>query len=64
MDKLALMTQPAVPHVVFGWFNLAWPNIVFWALVIIVFALGAWARMPTFMESDAGSRRDVDHEHR
>ncbi len=65
MDQLALMAKPAVPHVVFGIFNLAWPNIAFWALVIIVFVAAAWARMPAFMESDSASRRGGEHnEHR
>ena len=57
MDQLSLMTKPPVPHVAFGWFNLAWPNVAFWALVIIVFAAATWARMPRFMESDAGPRK-------
>jgi hypothetical protein len=57
MDQLDLMTKPPVPHVVFGWCNLAWPNIAFWALVVIVFAVATWARMPEFMESDAASRK-------
>ena len=48
MDRLDLMTKPAVPHVVFGIFNLAWPNIAFWALVIIVFAVATWARDAEF----------------
>jgi hypothetical protein len=62
VDKLILMTKPPVPHVVFGIFNLAWPNIAFWGLIIMVFAVAAWARMPKFMESDGGSRKGTDHE--
>lgn len=57
MSTLTLMTDPAVPHVVFGIFNLAWPSIFFWVMVIVVFALGAWGRIPEFMESDAASRQ-------
>ncbi len=56
MSTLNLMTKPPVPHVVFGIFNLAWPNILFWVLVVVVFALAAWGRIPEFMESDAASR--------
>jgi hypothetical protein len=63
MHSLTLMTKPVVPHVVFGIFNLAWPNIGFWVLVVIIFAFGSWARIPAFMESDAGSRRSDGHEH-
>lgn len=61
MNQLLLMTQPAVPHVVFGIFNLAWPNVAFWALVIVVFVVASWARMPSFMESDLASRRERQH---
>jgi hypothetical protein len=56
------MTDPAVPHVVFGIFNLAWPSIFFWVMVIVVFALGAWGRIPEFMESDAASRQGGSEE--
>lgn len=50
MDKLAIATMPAVPHVVFGIFNLGIPNIVLWVAVIVVFLVGTRARMPKFME--------------
>lgn len=56
MDKLTLLTKPAAPHVVFGIFNLTWPGITFWTLVIVVFAVATWARIPEFMEADAASR--------
>jgi len=56
MDKLSIMSEPALRHVDFGIFNLAWPDIIFWVLVIIVFALAVWARIPQFMESDRASR--------
>ncbi len=50
MSDLTLQTLPAVPHVVFGIFNLAIPNIIFWGLVIVLFAGAAWARLPKFIE--------------
>jgi hypothetical protein len=56
MENLSIMTQPAVSHVAFGWFNLAWPNIAFWIAVIVVFFVFAWARIPLVMEADAESR--------
>ena len=52
------MTQPAAPHAVFGWFNLAWPNIAFWVAVIVVFIVFSWARIPLAMEADAQTRRE------
>ena len=61
MENLIIMSQPAAPHVNFGWFNLAWPNIAFWVAAILVFVLSAWARIPLFMEADVDSRRkEVD----
>lgn len=66
MHRLAIETMPAVPHFVFGIFNLGVPNIIFWVAVIIVFIVGSRARMPKFMEhsrvvepTDQGG----DHEH-
>jgi hypothetical protein len=56
MDKLTLLTDPAVPHVVFGIFNLSWPSIAFWTLIIIFFAAATWLRIPEFMETDSASR--------
>lgn len=50
MSQLTLAKLPAVPHVIFGIFNLAIPNIIFWCLVILVFAGAAWARLPKFIE--------------
>lgn len=60
MDKLAIMAQPPVPHVVFGWFNLSWPDIAFWIAVVVVFAVFAWARIPLVMDEDTESRRKAE----
>ena len=49
MQELTTETLPAVPHVVFGIFNLAIPNLIFWVVVIFVFFAGCWARIPNFM---------------
>jgi len=43
-------TLPAVPHVIFGIFNLAIPNIIMWVLVIGIFAISAWGKIPGFIE--------------
>ena len=39
---------PAVPHVTFGIFNLAVPDIIAWAVVLLVFALAVGLRLPPF----------------
>lgn len=59
MSDLTLQTLPAAPHVVFGIFNLTVPNIIFWGLVILLFAGAAWARLPKFIEhSSKGEEED------
>ena len=60
LDSLSILSQTAVAHVEFGWFNLAWPNIGFWIAVIVVFILFAWTRIPMVMESDAESRKEAE----
>ncbi|MCL4511935.1 MAG: hypothetical protein M1470_12815 [Bacteroidetes bacterium] len=42
---------PAVPHVVFGIFNIAIPNIIAWSIVVVVLLIGAWMRLPKVFES-------------
>lgn len=58
MHNLPILTDPAVAHTDFGWFNLAWPNIGFWIAAIVLFALFVWGRIPLLMEADAASRRN------
>jgi hypothetical protein len=43
----------AVPHVAFWVFNLAIPNIIVWGVVILVFVLACWARLPKILESES-----------
>jgi len=40
----------AAPHVVFGVFDLALPNLVAWALVDMTLLLAAWLRLPRLLE--------------
>ena len=58
MRNLLIFSQTAVPHIGFGWFNLALPNIVFWLAVIVLFAVFAKARIPLVMEADAAARAE------
>jgi hypothetical protein len=41
---------PAVPHIVFSFFNLAIPNLIAWGAVIVLFVAASWARLPRFFE--------------
>jgi len=57
VEYLPTQLLPAVPHVVFGVFDLALPNIVAWGLVDITFLLAAWLRLPRFLESSEEDER-------
>jgi hypothetical protein len=41
---------PTVPHITFGIFNLAIPNIIAWLAIIVIVVAAAWARLPKFFE--------------
>lgn len=56
IESLSLMHAPAAPHVSFGIFNWVWPNIAMWAVVIVIFFIGAYARIPKWMEMDVEER--------
>lgn len=47
----------AVPHLIFGIFNLSIPNIIMWVIVIGGFFLAAWLRLPKIFEG-----REDSHE--
>jgi hypothetical protein len=51
MESLPPELLRAVPHIAFGVFNLAIPNIIVWGLLILGFVLACWARLPKILES-------------
>jgi hypothetical protein len=59
MVPLPPETLPGVPHFFFTLlsvpFTVAWPNAVALIIVVVVFILGAWARLPGFIEGKDGS---------
>jgi hypothetical protein len=46
MDLLPPEILSTVPHVTFSIFNLAIPNIIAWAAVIVIFFVAVWLRLP------------------
>jgi hypothetical protein len=54
MNPLPPEMLPAVPHFFFTLFKVpftvAYPNLIFWIVVIVAFVLAAVARLPRFME--------------
>ena len=58
MGPLTTQSLPAVPHVVFGIFNLAIPNIIAWTLLVMVFVVSAWLRLPSSGAHAVGDHAD------
>jgi hypothetical protein len=52
MEQLPPEVLPATPHIVFGIFNLAIPNIIAWITVIVIFFIAIWARLPKFFDRE------------
>jgi len=50
VEPLAPELLRTVPHVAFSVFNLAIPNIIAWAVLIFIFVVAAWARLPKIFE--------------
>ncbi len=50
MEALPPEALRAVPHIVFSVFDLAIPNIIVWAVVIFIFIVAAWLRLPKIFE--------------
>ena len=50
MDQLPPAMLPATPHIAFWIFDLAIPNIIAWLVVITIFFVAAWARLPKIFE--------------
>jgi hypothetical protein len=50
MDQIPTSLMASVPHVVFGIFNLALPNVIVWAGLIAVLGTASWLRIPGIFE--------------
>jgi hypothetical protein len=50
VEELPPEALRTVPHIAFSIFNLAIPDIIVWAVLIVVFLVAAWARLPKFFE--------------
>ncbi|MFN2103307.1 MAG: hypothetical protein ACK2U0_20465 [Candidatus Promineifilaceae bacterium] len=50
MEQLPPQLLPAVPHIIFGIFDLAIPDLIAWIMIIVLFFIAAWARLPKFFE--------------
>ncbi len=50
MESVGSQVLPAVNHIRFLIFDWSVPNIIIGAIVIVVFFLAAWARLPKWIE--------------
>lgn len=50
MESLPPEALRVVPHIDFSIFNLAIPNIIVWAVLIVIFLVAAWAGLPKIFE--------------
>ncbi len=50
MEELPAQLLPVLPHVKFLIFNITIPNLVMELLVLAVFLLAGWARLPKWIE--------------
>jgi hypothetical protein len=57
MEQLPTQLLPAVTHFVFSIFNISLPNLIVVAVFIAIFILGAWARLPSFIEHGRSERK-------
>ncbi len=59
MEALPTQLLPAVAHIKLSIFNIAIPNLIVWGVVIVIFFLAAWARLPRFIERGRRSGEEV-----
>ncbi len=50
IEVIPTQQLPAVPHLIFGIFNLSIPDLIAWIIVIGGFFLAAWLRLPKIFE--------------
>jgi len=53
LESLPPEALRVVPHIAFSIFNLAIPNIIVWAVLISIFVVAAWARLPKILEPES-----------
>jgi len=50
MDQLSAQLLPVVKHFSFLIFNISVPNLIIGVVLIAILFVGAWARLPHFIE--------------
>jgi len=50
MEAVGSQVMPAVHHIKFLIFDWSLPNVIMGVIIIAIFFLGAWARLPKWIE--------------
>ena len=50
MEAVGSQVMPAVHHIRFLIFDWSLPNVIMGVIIIAIFFLGAWARLPKWIE--------------
>ncbi|MGO9412553.1 MAG: hypothetical protein ACLQCB_17605 [Spirochaetia bacterium] len=58
MEQLSAQLMPVVRHLVFSIFNISVPNLIIGIVIILILFLGAWARLPHFIEHGREKRTE------
>jgi hypothetical protein len=59
MGQISVSLLASVPHVVFGIFDLAVPNIIAWIGLVLMFGIAVWLRLPAWL-SPVSSNVEVE----
>jgi small-conductance mechanosensitive channel len=58
MEDLPAQLQAATIHFDFSIFKISLPNLIVGVVLIAIFFLAAWARLPRFLEHARGSGKE------
>ncbi len=58
MEHLSVELLPVVRHFVFSIFNISLPNLIIGVIIVAILFLGAWARLPHFIEQGRASGKE------
>jgi len=55
-QELPAQLLSAVPHFAFSILNVAIPNLIMWGVVVVLFVVGGWLRLPRLFERPSSTR--------
>jgi hypothetical protein len=58
VDQLSAQLMPVVRHFTFSIFNISVPNLIIGIVLIIILFVGAWSRLPHFIEHGRSEKEE------